>query len=177
MNNSKVIWFTGLSGSGKTTIALALKSELEHLGKKVKILDGDEVRNTLHKHLGFTPEDIKENNRLITELCLDYLNSFDFILVPIISPFRESRVLARKALGSNFIELFIKCSIQACIERDVKGHYKKALNGEMKNFIGLSKENPYEEPENPEVTLETNKEKLSESIQKTLDYLRKNRFL
>lgn len=173
----KVLWFTGLSGSGKTTIALELKKDLENLGKKVKILDGDEIRNTLHKHLGFTPENIKENNLLITELCLSYIKDFDFILVPIISPFKESRKLAREALKSNFIELFIKCSIEGCIARDIKGHYKKALAGEIKNFIGIAKENPYEPPENPEITIETEKETPRESADKIIDYLKKRKFL
>lgn len=173
---AKVLWFTGLSGSGKTTIALLLKEKLEKLNKKVKILDGDDVRKTLHKHLGFTPEDIKENNRLILELCLDSLNDFDYILVPIISPFRESRQNARNVLNELFIEVYIKCSLEECIKRDCKGHYKKALAGEIKNFIGIAKENPYEHPHNPEITIDTEKESIEESVAKILAYLKLNSF-
>jgi len=177
MKESKVLWFTGLSGSGKTTIALELKKELESLNKKVKILDGDEVRTTLHRHLGFTPADIRENNRLITELCLDYSSNFDFILVPIISPFKDSRERARKILGNNFIELFVNCPLEECIRRDVKGHYKKALAGEIKNFIGVAKENPYEPPENAEIVIGTEKESIEHSVAKIIKYLLGNKFL
>src|SRR3989338_2805235 len=123
--NAKVLWFTGLSGSGKTTIALALQKELEKRNKKFKVFDGDVVRQKLHKHLGFTPEDIKENNRLIAELCLKQINKYDFILVPIISPFRESRENARKILGNSFIEVYVKALLETVIERDVKVYYKK----------------------------------------------------
>src|SRR3989338_3893085 len=110
--NAKVLWFTGLSGSGKTTIALALQKELEKRNKKVRIFDGDIVRQELHKHLGFTPADIKENNRLISELCLKHINDFDFILVPIISPFTESRKKARTLLGKSFIEIYVKAPLE-----------------------------------------------------------------
>ncbi len=167
----KVLWMTGLSGSGKTTISSVLREKLEKLGKKVKILDGDDVRNTLHKHLGFTPQDIKQNNRLIVDLCKRHSKEFDFILVPIISPFRESREYARKELGLDFIEVFIKCSLKECIRRDVKGHYKKALSGEMENFIGISDNVPYEEPKSPEIIANTEKESVEESVEKILKSL------
>jgi sulfate adenylyltransferase len=153
--NSKVIWFTGLSGSGKTTIALELKKRLENLGKKVIILDGDNIRSSLHKHLGFSREDIRENNRLIAEMCKGQKNA-DFILVPIISPYKQDRESARTLIGKhNFIELFISTPIEECIKRDVKGLYKKAFSGEISNFIGVHGSNPYEPPENPDMKINT----------------------
>jgi len=168
---AQVLWFTGLSGSGKTTIAENLKKKLESISKTVKILDGDDVRETLHKHLGFSPEDIMENNRLISDLCVSTIKDYDFILVPIISPFKESRKKARAQLKDFFTEVYIKCNLDACIKRDVKRHYKKALSGEIENFIGIAKENPYEPPENPELTLDTQLETLEDSIKKILKYL------
>jgi len=169
--NTKVLWFTGLSGSGKTTIANKLKERLEDNGKTIKIIDGDDIRNTLHKHLGFSPEDIKENNRLISEICKNNLGKFDYIFVPVISPFKESRKLARKKLGKNFIEVYVKCDVNECIKRDTKGLYKKALSGEIKNFIGIAKEVLYEPPDTPELILSTSEETTEESISKIIIYL------
>lgn len=166
-----ILWFTGLSGSGKTTIAENLKTRLEQQRKKVEILDGDAVRNTIHKSLGFTPEDIHENNRLLSLLAKEKAKTADIVLLPIISPFREDREKARTLLGKNFVEVFIDTSLQECIKRDVKGHYKKALSGEIKNFIGVAKENPYQPPSNPEIRIETSKMNLEESVQKILQYL------
>lgn len=177
MNQAVVIWFTGLSGSGKTTISEGLKIELESLNKTVRVIDGDDVRNTIHKHLGFSPEDIKENNRLILDICIKNLFNFDFILVPIISPFKESRQFAREKLNNQFIELFCNCSLEECIKRDVKGLYKKALAGEIKNFIGIAKENPYEPPEKTEIIINTEIEQPQESVNTIVSYLRKNKFL
>src|SRR3989338_2108971 len=133
-----VLWFTGLSGSGKSTIADSLSNILKAKGYKIKILDGDVVRNTLHRHLGFTRKDILLNNKLISQLALKYLDTHDIILVPIISPYKIGRENARKLLGKHFTEVYIKASLKKCIRRDVKGLYKKALDGEIKNFIGIS---------------------------------------
>jgi len=170
----KVLWFTGLSGSGKTTIAEKLKAELEQLGKKVELLDGDVVRNTLHKNLGFTPKDIHENNRLLTLLAREKALKADLVLLPIISPFREDREKARTFLGKDFVEVFIDASLDECIKRDVKGHYKKSLAGEIKNFIGIAEENPYQPPLNPEIKIETTKMDLTEGVLKILQHLRSN---
>ena len=168
---AKILWFTGLSGSGKTTISNEVKNYLEYEQNKVLILDGDDVRKRFHSHLGFTPEDILENNRLICEICLNEKEKYDFIIVPIISPFRESRVKARSLLGSNFIEVFLSCSIEECRKRDVKGLYKQALAGEIENFIGISKNTPYESPDNPEIILNTETETVQESLKKILSFL------
>ncbi len=168
---AKVLWFTGLSGSGKTTIAESLKEEFENKGKKVRIFDGDFVRNNLHKHLGFSEEDIKENNRLIADLCKQELNNCDYIFVPIISPFRESRESARNIFGKDFVEVFVNCSLEDCIKRDTKGLYSKAACGEISNMIGIHV--PYEAPENPEIELNTASESVEESVKKVLDYFNK----
>lgn len=167
-----ILWFTGLSGSGKTTIAEKLKVELERQGKKVEMLDGDVVRNTLHKNLGFTPEDIHENNRLLSILAKEKSEESDFVLLPIISPFLEDREKARSLLGNNFIEVFIDTTLEECIRRDVKGHYKKALAGEIKNFIGIAKENPYQQPLNPEIIIETSKLSVEQSVQKMMAFIK-----
>ena len=166
-----VLWFTGLSGSGKTTIAENLKKHLEQQGKKVEVLDGDIVRNTLHKNLGFTPDDIHENNRLLALLATEKAESVDYVLLPIISPFQEDREKARTLIGKNFVEIFIDASLQECIKRDVKGHYKKALSGEIKNFIGIATENPYQQPSNPEIAIETSKMSIEESVQKITGFI------
>lgn len=166
-----ILWFTGLSGSGKTTIAEKVKAQLEQQGKKVEMLDGDIVRSTLHKNLGFTPEDIHENNWLLALLAQEKAKNADVVLLPIISPFREDREKARAMLGKDFAEVFIDAPLQECIKRDIKGHYKKALAGEIKNFIGIAKENPYQAPLNPELRIETAKMDITKSVQKILAYL------
>src|SRR3989338_10753765 len=138
-----VIWFTGLSGSGKTTIAHELKNKLEDIGKSVEVIDGDVVRGNAHKHLGFSREDIHDNNTQIAELALISIRKNDFVLVPIISPYREDRKLAREIIGDQFIELFVFAPLDLCIRRDVKGLYKRALSGEIQNMIGVSSSHPY----------------------------------
>ncbi|MFH1325776.1 MAG: adenylyl-sulfate kinase [archaeon] len=169
---SAVIWFTGLPSSGKSTIAEKLKKELETRGKKVFVIDGDIIRATQHKHLSFSREDIRENNKLIAELSKNKLNEFDFILVPIVSPYKEDRKMARSVLGEGFIELFINASLKKCIERDVKGLYKKALAGEISDYFGVPGSiNPYEPPENPEIEINTENNQLEECINKIISYL------
>ena len=169
---TRVLWFTGLSGSGKTTIANSVCEKLKVKGKKVKIIDGDIIRDTLHKDLKFTPEDIKENNKLIALMCQESLGQWDYILVPIISPFRESRDLARKLLAPGFVEIYIKTDLNECIKRDTKGLYKKALAGSIDNFIGVSPQTPYEIPDNPEIVIDTGCEDVLTSVEKVLGYIR-----
>lgn len=166
-----VLWFCGLSGSGKTTIANALKKELENKGMRISIVDGDIVRETLHRHLGFSPEDIRLNNKLIAELCLKQTEDYDFILVPIISPFKSSRNDARVLLRDCFVEVYVNSSLETCINRDVKGHYKKALAGGIKNFIGLSKNVPFEPPISPDIELRTEGVSVSECVQNIIEYM------
>ncbi len=168
---TKILWFTGLSGSGKSTIADLIIKHFKDKGKSYVVFDGDDVRKRLHKHLGFTPEDIKENNKLIVELCKKEIGKVDFIIVPIISPFKESRKHARKEIGENFIELFINCPYEECKKRDVKGLYQKAESGEIKNFIGLHV--PYEPPENPDIEIDSVNENVENSAAKILNFLEK----
>lgn len=169
--SARVIWFTGLSGSGKSTISDTLKDVLLDKGFSVKTLDGDVVRSTLHVHLGFTHEDILENNRLIVSLCKKNLSTFDFILVPVITPFEESREYARKQLKSAYHEVYVKASLEACVRRDVKGLYKKAIKGEIPHFIGVSDDTPYEVPRHPDLVLDTTKLSIGECIDTLLTYL------
>ena len=159
-----VIWFTGLSGAGKTTLSQKVSDVLSSKKYAVKILDGDIVRRELHRHLGFTPEDIQENIRLLSELCLKFAGDCDFILVAAISPFRQARLKAREKIGSGFMEVYVKASLEEVIRRDTKGLYKKALNGEIKNFIGIDPIVPYEAPLDPEVIIDTEHESISDSV-------------
>lgn len=167
-----VIWFTGLSGSGKSTIAEALKTELESRGNTVEILDGDVVREKYPVKLGFSREDVKENNRRIAEMAKN--SDAEIILIPVISPYREDRAMAREIVtrGENkFYELFLNCSLQKCAERDVKGLYQKAKQGEIDNLVGFSTSNPYEAPLQPDIELLTEQESKEQSVQKIILFL------
>jgi|GEM_PF-308897 len=168
--SANIVWFTGLSGAGKSTIAEAVRAELSACGKKVIILDGDAVRGTLHKHLGFTPEDIKENNRLVAELAKESARDADVVLVPIISPFRESRALAKKIIGDGFIELYVACSEPARVARDPKGLYEKVREGKLKDFIGYGGV-PYEPPLRPDIKVDTDTETLEQAVSKIVHAL------
>src|SRR5688500_252084 len=144
-----VLWFTGLSGSGKTTIAQIVEEKLLDAGVGVEILDGDVVRENLSKGLGFSKEDRDTNIRRIAFVA-DLLSRNGVpVITAAISPYRDIRAEAREMMGERFIEVFVKASVEACAERDVKGLYKKAFAGEIKEFTGVS--DPYEEPLDPEV--------------------------
>jgi adenylylsulfate kinase len=159
------IWFTGLSGSGKTTIAHRVEGTLRKMGCNVEVLDGDVVRTNLSKGLGFSKEDRDTNIKRIGFVCNLLSRNGVVAIASAISPYREIRDYNRKEIG-NFVEVFVKCSVEECQKRDVKGLYKKAANGEIKNFTGVS--DPYEEPLNAEVILETDKETVEESTEKLL---------
>lgn len=173
-HNGFVLWFTGLSGSGKSELATRVAQKLRESGKKVEVLDGDVVRQSLTKDLGFTEEDRKTNLERVTFVAKLLSRNRVATLVSFISPYISSREVARKET-TNLIEVFVKCSIEECIQRDVKGLYKKALVGEIKDFTGVS--HPYEEPSNSEIVVETDKETLEESIQKIMSLLATNGFL
>lgn len=173
-NKAIVFWFTGLSGSGKTTIAEALSDLLIKEGSSVLILDGDSIRSTINKELSFSEEDIKTNNLKVAKLVRKNQHSYDFILVPIISPYRNHRSLVRDIINSNFNELYINCSLEECIERDTKGLYKKTLNGEKNNMIGLSKSNPYEPPQNPELVVNTKDLTLQETLDQIIAFIKES---
>ena len=159
--NAPVIWLTGIPSSGKTTLALEIKKHYEKNGLPVDILDGDEIRKTLSKDLGFSPEDRKEHNRRVIFVAQILAKNGVTTIVPLISPYRVTRANARKEIPT-FFEVWVKASVDECIKRDPKGLYKKALDGEIKNLTGLQA--PYEEPENPELIIDTEKLSVEESV-------------
>lgn len=150
-----VLWFTGLSGAGKTTVARAAFVRLLAAGRNPVIIDGDDVRTTLHKKLGFSREHIRENNLAIARLAVDRMRFHDVVLVPIISPYIEDRRSARAIVGPAFAEVYIHASVDACVRRDVKGLYRKAQEGLIDNLIGFSPGSPYEAPAKPDLELRT----------------------
>mgnify|MGYP001799202560 FL=1 len=159
------IWFTGLSGSGKTTISQALEAKLRAAGAKLEVLDGDIVRTNLTKGLGFSKEDRDENIRRIGFVSHLLTRNGVIVLVSAISPYRDVREQVRQRIG-DFVEVYASAPVEVCEERDVKGLYKKARSGEIKNFTGIS--DPYEEPLNPEVNCDTENETLDESVNKVM---------
>lgn len=162
------IWFTGLSGSGKSTVSLLVEEELRRRGQKVELLDGDVVRTHLSKGLGFSKEDRDTNIKRIAFVC-DLLTRNDVIAIAAaISPYKEIRDYAREQIGA-FVEVFVDCPLDVCISRDVKGLYEKAIAGEVKNFTGVS--DPYEEPASPEVVLRTDEESPEESASRVIKRL------
>jgi adenylylsulfate kinase len=162
------VWFTGLSGSGKSTISNALEARLRSLGTKLEILDGDIVRTNLTKGLGFSKADRDENIRRIGFVSHLLTRNGVIVLVSAISPYRNIRDEVRDRIG-DFIEVYASAPVEVCEERDVKGLYKKARAGEIKNFTGIS--DPYEPPLNPDVNCETHRETLEESVEKVLTKL------
>ncbi len=162
------VWFTGLSGSGKTTLARMLEQKIKEMGFHVEVLDGDEVRERLSKGLGFSKEDRDENIWRIAYVARLITNSGGIAITCAISPYREMREKARRDIG-RFIEVYVNCPVEECIKRDVKGLYKKALKGEIKNFTGVS--DPYEPPMDPEIVVETHKETHEESLNKIINGL------
>jgi len=165
MDKACTIWFTGLPCSGKSTIANRVAEILRNKGYKVEQLDGDVTRKYLSKGLGFTKEDRDENIRRVGFVAKLLTRNGVFVTAAFVSPYREIRDEIRKEIG-NFVEVYVKCPVEVCIERDVKGMYKKALKGEIKNFTGI--DDPYEEPLNPEVIVETDKETVEESVGKVM---------
>jgi len=162
------VWFTGLSGAGKTTLARAVYDELKKRGYRVEILDGDVVRQYLTKGLGFSKEDRDENIRRIGFVAHLLTRNGVIVLVAAISPYRETREEVRRKIG-DFIEVYVNAPLEVCEQRDVKGLYKKARAGEIKNFTGIS--DPYEPPLNPEVECRTELERVEESVAKVLGKL------
>jgi adenylylsulfate kinase len=163
------LWFTGLSGSGKSTITGLLVEELQKRGSKVEVLDGDIVRENLSKGLGFSKEDRDTNIRRIAFVA-DLLSRNDVpVVTAAISPYREIRAEARDLMDGRFIEAYVKASVEVCEQRDTKGLYAKARSGEIKEFTGVS--DPYEPPENPELVLDTEHESPEQSAQKIIAYL------
>jgi len=172
--NAPVIWLTGIPGSGKTTLALELKKFYDQKGLPIDILDGDEIRKTLSKDLGFSPEDRKEHNRRVIFVAKILAKNGVTTIIPLISPYRETREFARKEIP-NFIEVWVKASVDECKKRDPKGLYKKAMAGEIKNLTGLQA--PYEEPQNAELVLDTEKHTVEESAELVISTVKKLGYL
>lgn len=170
-HRSFVIWFTGLSGSGKSTIANHLEKKLFDLGVKTYSLDGDNIRSGLNKGLSFTEEDRTENNRRISEVAKLFMDAGLVTITAFISPLDDDRKKARKIIGDeNFIEIFVNTPLEICEARDVKGLYKKARRGEIDNFTGIS--SPYEAPVNPDIEIQTENESIEESVEKIFSFLK-----
>lgn len=163
------VWFTGLSGAGKSTLADALEKKLREQGLKIERLDGDIVRQSLTKDLGFSKEDRDKNIERVTFVAKLLTRNGVMSLVSFISPYRAMRDYARKETG-NFVEVYVKCPLEVCAGRDVKGLYAKAQKGEIPNFTGVS--DPYEEPLNPEITVETHTKPLDECVDFIISRLR-----
>jgi len=175
-HKSCLLWFTGLSGAGKSTLAIALEKELYDFGIRSYVLDGDNIRHGLNKNLGFSPEDRKENIRRIGEVAKLFVDAGLFALSAFISPYREDRQMVRERFApGEFIEVYVKCPLEVCERRDPKGLYKKARKGEIQNFTGISA--PYEEPLNPEIIVETDKQTLEQSVQQIIGYLKERGLL
>lgn len=164
-----VLWFTGLSGSGKSTVASALEKKLHDLGRLTYTLDGDNVRHGLNSDLGFSDEDRVENIRRIGEISKLFVDAGIITIATFVSPFREDRQKVRELLGKDFIEIYIDCPLEVCEKRDPKGIYKKARAGEIKHFTGI--DSPYEKPINPEIIVSTHLNTLEECVDKLVAYL------
>lgn len=175
-HKSAVLWFTGLSASGKSTISVALETVLHQKSTHTYRLDGDNVRFGLNNNLGFSPEDRTENIRRIGEVSKLMIDAGLLTLTAFISPYREDRGQVRELLEpGEFIEVYVKASLESCEERDPKGLYKKARSGEIKGFTGIDA--PYEEPENPEIVIDTDQLDVKGAVNLILDYLSDNGYI
>ena len=175
-HKSVVIWFTGLSGSGKSTVSVALEKALFEQKITSYRLDGDNIRHGLNKNLGFRPEDRRENIRRIGEVGKLMVDAGVVTMTAFISPYEEDRNIVRDILeDGEFIEVYTKCSLDECEARDPKGLYKKARSGEIKEFTGINA--PYEEPSNPEIIIDTEQHSVEEAVEEIVAYLKEHKYL
>lgn len=175
-HHSFVIWFTGLSGSGKSTVANAVAKRLFDNGIKNYVLDGDNIRHGLNKDLGFSEDDRKENIRRIGEVSKLFVDSAQVVLTAFISPFQADRQVVRDLLEADeFVEVYVKCPIEECEKRDPKGLYVKARQGIISDFTGIT--SPYEEPAKPELVVETNLYSVEECVDQVIAYLKSRQFI
>lgn len=169
-HNSFLLWFTGLSGSGKSTIANVVEQKLHQQGVKTFTLDGDNIRKGINKDLTFSPEDRTENIRRIAEVANLMVNAGLVTLAAFVSPYKKDRENIRSIVKDvNFVEIFVNTSVEECERRDVKGLYKKARAGEIKNMTGISA--PYEAPENPDIEIKTQNESIEVAAQRIVDFI------
>lgn len=167
---SFVVWFTGLSGSGKSTIASLVEQQLFSKGMFTYTLDGDNIRRGINKGLGFSREDRKENLRRIAEVAKLFVDSGMITIAAFISPLKQDREMIKSIIGGDdYLEVFVDTSVEECERRDVKGLYKKARAGEIKNFTGIN--SPYEKPESPDIVIKTEEESIQQSVKKVIRYL------
>lgn len=173
---SPIFWFTGLSGSGKTTVTKLVSDILVQKNLKVRIIDGDDVRDNYAKRLGFSPEDIEINNKLICDLCQKERQHYDLILVPVISPLDKVRRMVKERLEPGFYLIYCNAKLESVMERDVKGLYQKAKEGKIPDMIGFSEVSPYEIPKNADLVLNTDGkvETEEETVSKVFEFIMKN---
>jgi adenylylsulfate kinase len=169
MQKGATVWFTGLSGAGKTTICHEVAAQLSEMGIKPELLDGDEVRKHVSKDLAFNREDRIKNIQRMAFICKILTRNHILVLASFLSPYQEMRDHCRSEIDP-FIEVYVKCPLEECIRRDVKGLYSKALSGEIKQFTGIS--DPYEVPSDPHLVLETDTETVNDSASRVVDYLK-----
>jgi adenylylsulfate kinase len=175
-HKSAILWFTGLSGAGKSTVAHAVEEALHQQGCRTFVFDGDNVRHGLCSDLSFSEEARKENIRRVGEMSKLFLEAGVIALTAFISPYRSDRQKVRELVGpADFVEIYCRCSLEVCERRDVKGLYKRARHGEIKEFTGIS--SPYEEPVNPELIIDTGEASLEACVAQVIDYLSRNGYL
>ncbi|RTE08148.1 adenylyl-sulfate kinase [Paenibacillus whitsoniae] len=178
LNNHKscVLWLTGLSGAGKSTLAIEVERELYKYGVRSYVLDGDNVRHGLNKDLGFSPDDRKENIRRIGEVAKLFVDSGLVVIASFISPYKADRDLVRSIYpDGDFIEVYVKCLIDICEQRDPKGLYKMARAGKLKDFTGISA--PYEEPIEPELVINSANQDINSSVEQVITYLKQHKYI
>lgn len=175
-HHSFVLWFTGLSGSGKSTLANAVAKTLFEQNIHCYVLDGDNVRHGLNSDLGFSAEDRTENIRRIGEVAKLFVDSGQIVLTAFISPFRQDRQLVRNKLEQDeFVEVYVRCPLETCEQRDPKGLYKKARSGEIRDFTGI--DSPYEPPLSPELVVDTEQYSIEQCVQQIVSYLKNKQWI
>lgn len=175
-NRGVILWYTGLSGSGKSTIANAVEKKVFDGGYHTYVLDGDNIRFGLNSNLGFSPEDRTENIRRIGEVAKLFVDAGIIVSTAFISPYKNDRDRVRSIVDDgDMIEIYVKCALEICEQRDAKGLYQKARAGQIAEFTGISA--PYEEPDNPEITVDSGKLSLNECCDMVMNYLKKNKYI
>ena len=167
---TKILWFTGRSGAGKTTLVKLLKKKFDYLNITSWIIDGDLVREKRKKKFGFSKEEIIINNLEIVDRVKKKIGKYEFILVSVISPYEDQRKINRNLLGKDYYEVFVNCSLKEAMRRDPKGLYARAIDGEINNLIGFSESNPYENPQSPDIMVDTNNSSCEDSMNTILNY-------